>query len=214
MEMVKSLQNQRILKYILLVFIGSIILTISAKIKVPFYPVPMTMQTFVVIFIGMACGWKLGLATVSVYLLEGAYGFPVFAGTPIDGWQIAYLFGNHGIEAFGAGNIGINLTIQEGLGLGIPYMLGHTGGYLLGFLVAVFIAGYLDLKTNIVSIFLKLILSVSVIYILGLIWLGTLIGWDKPIFQLGAAPFLLAELFKILILTLLTKKIIIFRKFI
>jgi biotin transport system substrate-specific component len=87
-------------------------------------------------------------------------------------------------------------------------------GYLIGFLLATFLAGYLDLKTNIVSIFLKLILSVSVIYILGLIWLGTLIGWDKPIFQLGAAPFLLAELFKILILTLLTKKIIIFRKFI
>ena len=195
MEMVKSLQNQRILKYILLVFIGSIILTISAKIKVPFYPVPMTMQTFAVIFIGMACGWKLGLATVSAYLLEGAYGFPVFAGTPFEGWQIAYVFGNPG-------------------NIGIPYMLGPTGGYLLGFLVAVFIAGYLDLKTNIVSIFLKLILSVSVIYILGLIWLGILIGWDKPIFQLGAAPFLLAELFKILILTLLTKKIIIFRKLI
>ena len=87
-------------------------------------------------------------------------------------------------------------------------------GYLIGFLLAAFLAGYLDLKTNIVSIFLKLILSVSVIYILGLMWLGTLIGWDKPIFQLGAAPFLLAELFKILILTLLTKKIITFRKFI
>jgi biotin transport system substrate-specific component len=87
-------------------------------------------------------------------------------------------------------------------------------GYLIGFLLATFLAGYLDLKTNIVSIFLKLILSVSVIYILGLIWLGILIGWDKPIFQLGAAPFLLAELFKILILTLLTKKIITFRKFI
>ena len=183
MEMVKSLQNQRILKYILLVFIGSIILTISAKIKVPFYPVPMTMQTFVVIFIGMAYGWKLGLATVSAYLFEGIFGLPVFSNSPEKG-------------------------------VGIVYFTGPTMGYLIGFLLATFLAGYLDLKTNIVSIFLKLILSVSVIYILGLIWLGTLIGWDKPIFQLGAAPFLLAELFKILILTLLTKKIITFRNFI
>ena len=58
------------------------------------------------------------------------------------------------------------------------------------------------------------ILTVSVIYIFGVLWLGTLIGWDKPIIQLGVTPFLLAESFKILILTLLTKKIIIFRKFI
>ena len=87
-------------------------------------------------------------------------------------------------------------------------------GYLVGFLGATFLAGYLNFKTNIISIFFKLILSVSVIYILGILWLGNLIGWDKPIIQLGASPFLLAELFKILILTLLAKKIIYFRKFI
>ena len=87
-------------------------------------------------------------------------------------------------------------------------------GYLVGFLGATFLAGYLNFKTNIISIFFKLILSVSVIYILGILWLGNLIGWDKPVIQLGASPFLLAELFKILILTLLAKKIIYFRKFI
>ena len=87
-------------------------------------------------------------------------------------------------------------------------------GYLVGFLGATFLAGYFNFKTNIISIFFKLILSVSVIYILGLLWLGNLIGWDKPVIQLGASPFLLAELFKILILTLLAKKIIYFRKFI
>ena len=183
MEIVKSLQSQKVLKSILVVLVGSILLTISAKIKIPFYPVPMTMQTFVVLFLGIAFGYKIGLLTVGLYLLEGIFGLPVFAGTPEKG-------------------------------VGIVYFTGPTMGYLIGFLLATFLAGYLDLKTNIVSIFLKLILSVSVIYILGLIWLGTLIGWDKPIFQLGAAPFLLAELFKILILTLLTKKIIIFRKFI
>ena len=143
----------------------------------------MTMQTFVVLFLGISFGYKIGIATVGLYLIEGIFGLPVFSNSPEKG-------------------------------VGIVYFTGPTMGYLIGFLLATFLAGYLDLKTNIVSIFLKLILSVSVIYILGLIWLGILIGWDKPIFQLGAAPFLLAELFKILILTLLTKKIIIFRKFI
>ena len=183
MEMVKSLQSQKVLKSILVVLVGSILLTISSKIKIPFYPVPMTMQTFVVLFLGISFGYKIGIATVGLYLIEGIFGLPVFSNSPEKG-------------------------------VGIVYFTGPTMGYLIGFLLATFLAGYLDLKTNIVSIFLKLILSVSVIYILGLIWLGTLIGWDKPIFQLGAAPFLLAELFKILILTLLTKKIIIFRKFI
>ena len=183
MEIVKSLQNQKVLKSILVVLVGSILLTISSKIKIPFYPVPMTMQTFVVLFLGISFGYKIGIATVGLYLIEGIFGLPVFSNSPEKG-------------------------------VGIVYFTGPTMGYLIGFLLATFLAGYLDLKTNIVSIFLKLILSVSVIYILGLIWLGTLIGWDKPIFQLGAAPFLLAELFKILILTLLTKKIITFRKFI
>jgi len=183
MEIVKSLQSQKVLKSILVVLVGSILLTISSKIKIPFYPVPMTMQTFVVLFLGISFGYKIGIATVGLYLIEGIFGLPVFSNSPEKG-------------------------------VGIVYFTGPTMGYLIGFLLATFLAGYLDLKTNIVSIFLKLILSVSVIYILGLIWLGILIGWDKPIFQLGAAPFLLAELFKILILTLLTKKIIIFRKFI
>ena len=175
MEIVKSLQSQKVLKSILVVLVGSILLTISSKIKIPFYPVPMTMQTFVVLFLGISFGYKIGIATVGLYLIEGIFGLPVFSNSPEKG-------------------------------VGIVYFTGPTMGYLIGFLLATFLAGYLDLKTNIVSIFLKLILSVSVIYILGLIWLGTLIGWDKPIFQLGAAPFLLAELFKILILTLLTKK--------
>ena len=90
MELTRSLTSSKILKTILIVFIGSIVLTISAKINVPFYPVPMTMQTFVVIFIGMAFGWKLGLATVFAYLVEGAFGLPVFAGTPEKGIGISY----------------------------------------------------------------------------------------------------------------------------
>jgi len=183
MENIKVLSNQKIIKYLLTVFLGSLLLTISAKIKIPFYPVPMTMQTFVVVLMGVTFGWKIGVATISLYLLEGIIGFPVFAGTP-----------------------------EKGLGL--VYFMGPTMGYLIGFLFAAFLAGYLNLKTNIFLIFLKLILSVSIIYILGILWLGHLIGWDKPLLELGVMPFLLAELFKISLLTIITKKLIKFRKLI
>jgi len=193
MEVVKS-QNLRILKYAIIIFLGSILLAVSSKIKVPFYPVPMTMQTFVVVLIGITLGWKLGLATVFAYLFEGIIGLPVFAGTPEKG-------------------------------IGFAYFMGPTGGYLFGFLVATFVAGYfkyencfdsnkfksakenlpffLALRSAITlpyKNFIKLIFAVSFIYMFGLLWLGFLIGWDKPIFQLGAYPFLLAELFKMLIL--------------
>ena len=162
---------------------GSILLAISSKIKIPFYPVPMTMQTFVVLFLGMSFGYKIGLATVSVYLLEGIIGLPVFSNSPEKG-------------------------------IGIVYFTGPTMGYLIGFLFATFLAGYFNYKKNILDIFFKLLISVSTIYILGVFWLGSLIGWDKPIFALGVTPFLLAELFKILLLTLLAKNILKIRKFI
>mgnify|MGYP001255567111 FL=1 len=182
MEVVKS-ENTKILKYLLIIFLGSILLTISSKIKIPFYPVPMTMQTFVVLFLGMSFGYKIGLATVSLYLLEGIIGLPVFSNSPEKG-------------------------------IGIIYFTGPTMGYLIGFLFATFLAGYFNFKVNVFYTFLKLIISVSVIYILGVFWLGNLIGWDKPIIQLGVTPFLLAELFKVSILAILAKKIIKLKKFI
>jgi len=182
MEVVKS-QNSKILKYILVIFLGSILLTISSKIKIPFYPVPMTMQTFVVLFLGMSFGHKVGLATVSLYLVEGIIGLPVFSNSPEKG-------------------------------VGFVYFTGPTMGYLIGFLFATFLAGYFNFKGNILNNFVKLLISVSTIYILGIFWLGSLIGWDKPVIQLGATPFLLAELFKIVILTLLAKNIVKLRKFI
>ena len=183
MELIKNLKETSIIKNLFIAICGTIILAVSAKVKIPFYPVPMTMQTFVVLLLGVSLGWRLGLFTVSLYLIEGLAGLPVFAGTP-----------------------------EKGMGL--VYFMGPTMGYLVGFIFAAFFAGYLNLKTNIFIIFLKLILSVSIIYILGILWLGNLIGWDKPLFQLGAAPFLLAELFKISLLTVLAKKLIKLRKFI
>ena len=183
MELLKTNSIHKVLKTFVLIFLGTVALTISAKLKIPFYPVPMTMQTFVVLILGLAFGYKIGLATVGVYLLEGIIGIPVFSNSPEKG-------------------------------VGIAYFTGPTMGYLIGFLFAVFLAGYLSLKKNIFIVFGKLIFSVSVIYLFGAIWLGTLIGWDKPIFKLGVTPFLLAELFKICLLTVLAKKIIKFRKFI
>ena len=183
MELLKNNSIQKTLKVFLMILLGTVVLTISAKLKIPFYPVPMTMQTFVVLALGIAFGYKIGLATVSVYLIEGIIGMPVFSNSP-----------------------------EKGIGL--VYFTGPTMGYLIGFLSAVFFVGYLNLKNNIFLIFIKLIFSVSTIYLLGVLWLGTLIGWDKPVLQLGVTPFLLAELFKICLLTLLAKKIIKFRKFI
>ena len=140
------------------------------------------MQTFVVIFIGMTYGWKLGLATVSVYLLEGAFGFPVFAGTPEKG-------------------------------MGIAYMLGPTGGYLLGFLVAVFIAGFVNLKKNIFARFFLITAAIATIYLFGVPWLAYLKGWQIA-YVWGIKKFLLAELFKIGLLTLIARQSLKLRKFI
>ena len=190
MEAIKKIEINKISTVILIAILGSLLLTISAKIKIPFYPVPMTMQTFVVLFLGIVFGSRIGLLTVSLYLFEGIFGLPVFSGTP-----------------------------EKGVGL--IYFTGPTMGYLIGFLVAVYIAGsfqYKDVfKDNILEFFknyFKLLLAVSFIYIFGLLWLGNVIGWEKPIFKFGAAPFLLAESFKILILTILAGKISKFKKII
>ena len=183
MELIKTNQQSKFVKSFIVIILGSIALTISAKLKIPFYPVPMTMQTFVVLFLGMAFGYKIGIVTVGLYLIEGIAGFPVFSNSP-----------------------------EKGIGL--VYFTGPTMGYLIGFSVACFLAAFINNKDNFLIIFLKLIISVSTIYFLGILWLGILIGWDKPIIQLGVTPFLLAEFFKISLLTLLTKKIIKFRKFI
>jgi biotin transport system substrate-specific component len=183
MDLVKSFKQSKLMKYVFFALIGSIALAVSSKIKIPFYPVPMTMQTFIVLIIGIIFGWKLGLATISLYLFEGIIGLPVFSGTP-----------------------------EKGIGL--VYFTGPTMGYLLGFLIAVYISGKFIYDDNFLKNFLKLLFATSFIYVLGMVWLGNFIGWDKPIFQLGAQPFLLAELFKILIATFAINQIKKLKKFI
>ena len=125
MEILKTYSVQKISKFFVLIFVGTIALTISAKLKIPFYPIPMTMQTFVVLFLGMAFGYKIGLVTVGVYLFEGIIGVPVFSNSP-----------------------------EKGVGL--VYFTGPTMGYLIGFLSAVFFAGYLNFKNNFFIIFVKI----------------------------------------------------------
>ena len=93
MDSVRSNQNQKILKNFFIIILGSLILTISAKIKIPFYPVPMTMQTFVVLFLGIAFGYKIGLSIIAVYLLEGILGLPVFSNSPEKGVGLVYFTG-------------------------------------------------------------------------------------------------------------------------
>ena len=170
MELVKNFTQSKLIKNLFIALIGTVFLAISSKIKIPFYPVPMTMQTLIVLIIGVGFGWKLGVATITLYLFEGIIGLPVFSGTP-----------------------------EKGIGL--VYFTGPTMGYLIGFLVATFLAGKFNFDNNLIKNFFKLTFATSFIYILGMLWLGELIGWDKPIFKLGAQPFLLAELFKILLAT-------------
>ena len=183
MELIKQNTQNQLVKSLVVIILGSLILTVSAKIKIPFYPVPMTMQTFIVLLLGVSFGYKIALASVGLYLLEGILGLPVFSNSP-----------------------------ERGVGL--VYFIGPTMGYLIGFLSACFLASLVKKDDNYLIIFLKLVLSVSTIYILGVLWLGTIIGWDKPILELGVMPFLIAEIFKICLLTVITKKLINLRKFI
>lgn len=147
---------------------GSVLLTISAKVAIPFYPVPLTMQTFVVIGLGLALGPRLGVAAVALYLMQGALGLPVFAGTP-----------------------------EKGIGL--AYMAGPTGGYLLGYLLAAFVAGSLaerGMDRSPVTAFAAALIAGAVIYVPGLLWLGGVVGWDKPVLAWGLYPFILGDVTK------------------
>ena len=155
-----------------LVLAGSLLLTLSAKVQVPFYPVPMTLQTLVVLLIGVAFGWRMGVATVLAYLAQGAMGLPVFAGTP-----------------------------EKGLGL--LYMAGPTGGYLVGFALAAATTGWLaerGLDRSMIGTAIAMVAGNLAIYACGLVWLSTFVGMDKAV-TFGMAPFLFGDLVKIALAT-------------
>lgn len=154
---------------VLLAVGGSLALWMSAKVQVPFYPVPITMQTFVVLAMGMAFGWRLAAATVALYLAQGAFGLPVFAGTP-----------------------------ERGIGL--AYMAGPTGGYLAGYLLAATLCGCLAERgwdRRVATTAIAMLAGNLVIYACGLLWLGAVVGWDKPVIELGLLPFIPGDILKL-----------------
>jgi len=147
-----------------LVVAGTVLLAVSAKIQVPFWPVPMTMQTFAVLVVAMAFGWRLGSLTVATYLVEGAVGLPVFAS-----------------------------------GTGVAYMMGPTGGYLLGFLLAAVVVGKMadwGWDRSVVRTLLAMTLGTGVIFFCGVSWLTTLIGFEQAL-SAGLWPFIPGALAKI-----------------
>ena len=177
-----SINISNIIKSVIFALVGSALLAISSKIQTPFTLVPATMQTFVVMFLGIVLGYKLATLSVILYLIEGSLGLPVFA-----------------------------------KGGGVGYLLGPTGGYLIGFIFTAFFAGHIDNKKDPILVFLYLLFSVSIIYFLGLVGLWNYMGLEKnfnEVFLIGAKPFLIIEIYKILILTVLSRQLFKFRKFI
>jgi biotin transport system substrate-specific component len=160
------------LKRALLVALGVAALTVAAKVRVPFWPVPVTMQTFVVLGLGAAYGLRLGVATVLGYLLLGALGVGVFTGE----------------------------------GAGLAYMLGGTGGYLAGFVLAAALLGLAARRgwdRSVPRMALAMLAGSVLIYLPGVLWLGVLHGFDKPILAWGLYPFLLGDALKLALAALL-----------
>jgi biotin transport system substrate-specific component len=150
------------LRWGLLMLLGSLFLAICAQVYVPLQPVPITMQTFGVLLLGMAYGSRLGAATVALYLAEGAVGLPVFA------------------EFKG----------------GLPVLMGPTGGYLFGFVIAAWLVGALA-ERSVHRTALAMLFGNVVLYIPGLIWLAGFVGGTKEAIQFGLAPFWIGDILKL-----------------
>lgn len=162
-------------KQAVLVVLGIVALAVAAKIKVPMWPVPITMGTFAVLSIGTAYGARLGLVTMMGYLLVGALGFDVFAGSSAEKY-------------------------------GLEYMMGGTGGYLVGYVLATLLLGTLATRgwdRSFIWMAAALVLANAIIYVPGLLWLGQLFGWDKPILQWGLTPFLVGDAIKLVLAAVL-----------
>ena len=162
-------RQAKLVKQIALVLVGVMLLTLSAKIKIPMIPVPMTMGTFAVLSIGAVYGPRLGLMTIIGYMIVGALGFDVFASSSS--------------EKFG-----------------VSYMMGSTGGYLVGYVLAILVLGWTARQgwdRSVLKMAAAMVLGNVIIYVPGLLWLATLYGWDQPILTWGLTPFLMGDLVKL-----------------
>ena len=169
--------GSRVVRNIALLVLGCALLWVSAKVKVPFWPVPMTLQTFAVMAIAAAYGARLGVATVVAYLAAGMAGLPVFTNTPP---EMA----------------------------GPAYLLGPTGGFLIGFIAAAFIVGYAADRgwdRSVPKLLVAMVAADAVVFALGLAWLGVAVpalGYSWGLIEAGLFPFLLGDLLKVLIAAL------------
>ena len=166
------------LKRAALVVLGIAALAIAAKIRVPFWPVPITMQTFVVLTVGAAYGPRLGVATMFGYLVVGALGFDIFTSSSAE---------NHGLA----------------------YMMGGTGGYLVGFVLAAGVLGWLARQgwdRNIWKMAAAMLAGNAIIYVPGVLWLGYLYaetqGW-AVVLDWGLWPFLAGDALKLALAALI-----------
>ncbi|TAM84386.1 MAG: biotin transporter BioY [Candidimonas sp.] len=160
----RSTGANALLKTVLLIAAGNLLLVASARVTVPFWPVPLTLETFAVLLIAATYRWRLATATMVLFLAEGAFGLPVFTG-----------------------------------GGGPLYIMGPTGGYLLGYLLATILVGYLTdhgWKRNTLRLAGAMLLGEVLILGIGYAWLGSLIGYDKAIVA-GVTPFIFGDLVKI-----------------
>lgn len=164
----------RAMRAVLLAMIGSGLLALAARISVPFIPVPLTLQTLVVLLLGAVLGARLAAGTALLYLAEGAAGLPVFAGTP-----------EHGI--------------------GLAYMMGPTGGYLVGYVIAMGLIGWFAERgadRSAARLGAAMLAGQVVIFGLGFAWLAHLIGAPSA-FKFGVLPFIAGDLVKTLLAALL-----------
>ena len=172
---------------LLLILLGSCLLAISAQYKIPFFPVPATLQSLVVMMIGTLYGWRLGAATIFAYWIEGILLGGMFSFVP---W------------------------FANGSGIGY-FLMSPTAGFLWGFLPMVLIIGYcceiLNWRKNPFMIFAALILGQVALYIFGLaqayIWILPMVSWmnsPQELLALYLYPFLHGDIIKSIIAAITT----------